>query len=226
MMPRRCKYTLFLSSLPRHPERLFSAKRIPISGSQLDRRLQLLEASDAVELQRIRTLARGSRFKDETEETVLLKYREMVDLIRDVEMRRLALWLLELRTLLSALRLRQAGAEAPKKKQYKGFGIWPDYIEKNWHQNDFGVGHHLPWLMESHALIAAGKPYELEKFLLELVWRHYAKAGSRHYFDFEAVAIYVLRWDLIRRWLNHHADQALERFDKLVEAGLKDCGLA
>jgi hypothetical protein len=225
-MPRRCKYTLLLASLPHHPRRLFPDKWPPLSQSQLDRRLLLLDASDAAELQRIETVVHGFRFGDENEETILSAYLETAGRISDAEMRQLALWHLELRTLLSALRLRRAGAGAPKMKPFQGFGAPQDAIEKNWHKNDFGLGYRFPWLADAQAFVADDKPYELEKFLLELIWRHYDEVGSRHYFDFAAVAVYVLRWDLKRRWLSYQTDKAVERFDKLVEAGLEECDLS
>jgi len=58
-----------------------------------------------------------------------------------------------------------------------------------------------------------------------LVWQHYISIGSQHYFDFPAVVIYVLKWDMIKCWTNYNADKAMERFDELVDAGLEGIGL-
>lgn len=225
-MPRRYKYTLLLSSLPRHPRRLCSDKTSLLSRNQLDSRLQLLDGSDAVELQQIETLVHGSQFNEENDETIWSNYRGMVDLISDEEIRQLARWHLELRMLLSALRLRQGGANVPGKNQFQEYGVWQDVIEKNWRTNDFGLSYRLPWLADAQALLANDQPYELEKFLSELIWRHYAEVGSRHYFDFSAVVIYVLRWGLRWRWSSYRADEAVKCFDKLAETGLDACDLS
>lgn len=222
MIPRSCNYVLLMSSLPRHATRLFSAGQTPLSRIKLDQHLLLLDARDAVELTRIETLVYWSRFKDESDDLVIKKCRETIALITDDFLKLLALWHLELRTLLSALRQRHAGAEAPGKGRFPGFGIWPGYIETNWHVSDFGIGHRLPWVIDAQALLAENKTFELEKFLLDLIWRHYSWVGSRHYFDFPAVVIYVLRWDLTYRWLNYNADKAMERFEKLVESGMEE----
>jgi hypothetical protein len=104
--------------------------------------------------------------------------------------------------------------------------MWQDAIKKNWHKNDFGLGYRVPWLAGAEALLADDRPHELEKFLLELIWRHYVEVGRRHYFDFAAVAIYVLRWNLSRRWSSYRNDEAVARFDRLAEAGLKDSDLS
>jgi hypothetical protein len=224
-MPPNCKYALLLSSLPRHPQRLFSASQTPISRMQLDRRLLLLEAKDAVELQHIETLVYWSQLKNETDRNIIKKCRESMNLVTDSFVKKLVLWHLEVRTVLSALRLRHNGAQAPERNAFSGFGVWPGYIEQNWHLSDFGLGYRLPWVVEAEVLLANNRTYELEKFLLDLVWRHYARIGCQHYFDFSAVVIYVLRWELTHRWLNYNADKAMERFDKLVQAGLEGCAL-
>jgi len=225
-MPRRCQYTLLLASLPHQPRQFFSGPQALLSREQLDRRLRLLDVSDAAELQRIEALVQGFQFEDENDETLLSSYLKAAGRILDDEMRRLALWHLELRILLSALRLRHRGARAPENNAFSGVGMWQDAIKKNWHKNDFGLGYRVPWLAGAEALLADDRPHELEKFLLELIWRHYVEVGRRHYFDFAAVAIYVLRWNLSRRWSSYRNDEAVARFDRLAEAGLKDSDLS
>lgn len=226
MMPRCCQYTLLLASLPHQPRQFFSDGRTLLSREQLDRRLRLLDASDAAELERIETFVQGFQFTDENDETMLSAYRESAACILNDEMKRLALWHLELRILLSVLRLRHGGASAPEKHAFPGTGMWQDAIKKNWHKNDFGLGYRVPWLAGAEALLANGRPHELERFLLELIWRHYIEVGRRHYFDFAAVALYVLRWNLSRRWSSYRSDEAVACFDRLVEAGLKDCNFS
>ena len=39
-----------------------------------------------------------------------------------------------------------------------------------------------------------------------------------HHFDFEAVALYVLRWDLLRRRATQDPSAARKRFDELMKA--------
>jgi hypothetical protein len=41
-----------------------------------------------------------------------------------------------------------------------------------------------------------------------------------HYLDFEAVVIYVLRWDMIARWTTYDGEEAARRFDELVEQAM------
>lgn len=222
MIARRYKYTLLLASLPRHATGLFSTSQTPLSRIQLDKRLTLLDAGDTEDLQRIEALLHWAQLKDETDQIVVRKSHEMIDLIRDELLKSMVLWRLELRTLLSALRQRHSGASAPEKNTFAGFGEWPSFIEKNWHENDFGVGHRQSWVVQAQELLAQNKSYELEKLLLDLVWQYYIRIGSQHYFDFPAVVIYVLRWDMINRWTHYNRDKAMERFDELVDSRLEN----
>ena len=182
---------------------LFSSTQTPISRIQLDNRLTLLDARDAEDLQRIEALLHWSQLKDETDEVIVKKSHKIIDLIADNFLKSMVLWHLESRTLLSALRQRHLGAKAPAKNAFPGFGEWPLFIETNWHKSDFGVGYRMPWVIQAQELLAQNKTYELEKLLLDLVWQHYISIGSQHYFDFPAVVIYVLKWDMIKRWTNY-----------------------
>ncbi|MCL7421964.1 MAG: DUF2764 family protein [Methylobacter sp.] len=222
MIAERFKYTMLLASLPPHAPDLLSTTQTPVSRIQLDKRLALLDARDAEDLQRIETLLHWSHVGMGTDEEIVRKSHEMLELINDDFLKNLICWRLELRTLISALRKRHAGMPAPEKNTFAGFGKWPFFITRNWHEPDFGIAHLLPWLPQARELVAQNKSYELEKLLLNLVWQHCAREGSQHYFDFPAVVIYVLRWNVINRWANYNAANAIERFDQLVDAELQD----
>lgn len=220
MIAGRFKYTMLLASLPVHPPLLFSAHQTPVSRIQLDKRLTMLDARDSEDLMRIEELLRWSQIANATDDFIIKKSAEVVDSINDHFLKQIIIWRLELRTLLSALRMRHAGVAQPAKGCFPGIGRWLGDIEKNWHKNDFGIGRQVPWIIPAQQLLTQNKSYELEKLLFDLVWQYYAKEGNQHYFDFPAVVIYVLRWDITNRWTHYHAPEALKRFDELVEAGL------
>ncbi|MGD0958643.1 MAG: DUF2764 family protein [Methylomonas sp.] len=211
---------MLMASLPAHPSQLFSTHSTPVSGIQLDKRLAWLDARDAKDLRCIEELLLWSQINNATDEFIIKKSAEVVASINDPFLKRIIIWRLELRTLLSALRMRHAGIEKPQKNSFPGIGQWLSDIEKNWDKNDFGLGYRAPWIIQLHQLLILNKSYELEKLVLNLVWQYYAKECSQHYCDFPAVVIYVLRWDIINRWTLYHADEAVKHFDELVEAGL------
>ena len=51
-------------------------------------------------------------------------------------------------------------------------------------------------------------------------WDHLEQVSDGHYLDFEAVVIYVLRWDMIARWTTYDGEEAVRRFDELVEQAM------
>lgn len=225
MSDGRYKYTLLLSSLPVHPVDLFSAKLPPVSRIQLDRRLALLDADDADDLARIERLLHWSKMKAMDDASIVKYGMSELEAIKNSFLREVVMWRLEMRTILTALRRRRDGADRMPDAYFYGFGNRLRFMSKHWREADFGIGHLMPWVGQANALIENDDSLALEKLLLEEVWRHYARIGQDHYFDFPAVVIYVLRWDVIYRWSSYDAEQALMRFDELVETGMADVSI-
>ena len=83
---------------------------------------------------------------------------------------------------------------------------------------DFGLSGALPWIPEFNERIEAMDSLGFEKSLLHLVWTHLTRRAEGHYFDFDAVALYAQRWDIIHRWSMYDATDAAKRFDELMHA--------
>ena len=220
MIAGHFKYAMLMASLPAHPSQLFSAHQTPVSAFQLNKRLAMLDARDAKDLRCIEELLFWSQINNASDEFIVKKSAEVVDSIHDPFLKKIINWRLELRTLLSALRMRMAGVKRPKKNTFPGLGGWLAEIEKNWDLDDFGLGRQVPWIIPAQRLLSQNKSYELEKLVFDIDWQYYARECSQHYCDFPAVVIYVLRWDIINRWTLYNADQASKHFDELVDAGL------
>ncbi|WP_150049219.1 DUF2764 family protein [Methylomonas rhizoryzae] len=215
-----CRYAMLIGSLPPQPMDLFGCRLPVISRIQLDRRLALLAQKDAADLQRIEGLLHWSKMQGGDDADIFEHGRRELDSIRSDFLRDIVAWRLELRTLLSALRRRQAGLQPAPGQPFCGFGARLPLIRHNWHKPDFGLGHALPWISQAQQLMAQHQPLALDKLLLQLNWHYYARLNLGHYFDFPAVVLYVLRWDLIHRWATYDGELAVARFDELVEAGL------
>ena len=136
-------------------------------------------------------------------------------------------WRLSFRTLVAALRRRQHGESAPAGNEAWGYGRWKRHIERHCGEPYFRLERVYDWLPEAVRQLEAGDSTGFERTLLGAVWNHLERQADGHYFDFEAVVIYVQRWDLIARWTQYEAAAAVRRFDALVTAGLRDTpGLA
>ncbi|MCF7991520.1 MAG: DUF2764 family protein [Thiohalocapsa sp.] len=219
------RYLTLLASLPAHGP-LFGAKQTPLSRLRLNMRLKWLEPDDAADLATLAVLTdwHHQRF-DVDDEAVVREAERGIAGIHNAFTRDLVTWRLELRTVLAALRGRRAGAGPPSGRRRWGFGRWAPHIARHWSEPHFRLERVYPWLPEAKRLLDDGDPLGLERLLLGTVWTHLERIGAEHYFDFEALVVYVVRWDLVARWTRYDADAALTRFDALLETALASIDL-
>ena len=62
----------------------------------------------------------------------------------------------------------------------------------------------------------------MEQIILEISWDHWYKLAEHYFFSFEAVLIYLARWEIINRWLSRDAQLGQERFEQLVTESLSE----
>lgn len=130
------------------------------------------------------------------------------------------IWRLQIRTIMAAIRYRKLNSSAQNTAEFQGYGNIVSQIKKNWQSDDFALSHRFPWVKQAQQLFMTNETVALEKLLLNLSWQHYERIGQGHYFDFEAVIIYVLRWDVINRWAKNDQQKAMQQFELLVEQAL------
>ncbi len=218
------KYVMLISSLPFHGP-LFAAKRPPLSRIKLDQRLGALEEEDAVLLQRIEDLVQWRNIPmGFTDAELCARARALLDGLDDGAVKDTIVWRLEQRTMVAALRRRQQGLPAPSKHDAWGFGRWVNHIAANWNELTFRLEQVYPWLSEAVKLLQQNDTVALERLLLGVAWEQLGRLGAGHDFDFQAVVIYLLRWNIIDRWTRYNSDVAEKRFAGLVDAGLGDYG--
>jgi len=214
------QYVTLMASLPYHG-RLFGARQTPLSRFQLNKRLAWLAPEDATTLACIEDVLRWRKnLLLENDEDYLRQAREIIAgldsaLLVDVVRNRL-----EIRTLVAALRRRFIGQGPPAAREAWGFGRWLNIMRARWNEPDFGLGHIYPWVADAQRNLEQGNTLGLERLFMGNAWSDLARAGAGHYFDFDAVAVYVLRWDLIDRWTRYEAQAAQQKIVGLVESGL------
>lgn len=212
------RYVMLISSLPFHGP-LFGAHHTPLSRLRLEQRLRVLEPEDADTLQRLTEILDFIHHSMDLTDAELVRRTQTLEAdLSSPLFRDLLRFRMEMRTLLAAARRRHRGETHPEPGW--GYGRWVAHIERNWHEPGFRLERVFPWFIEAERLLRAQDSLGLERLKLAVTWSHLDRAGEGHWFDFEAVVIYVLRWDLIARWLDQDADAALARFDALVTAGL------
>ncbi len=221
------RYVMLMCSLPHH-RALFGATRPPLSRIRLDEYLKQLEPADRADYETVSLLldwARQTQTRGDAE--VLREAHRLIPSLSNPLARELVEWRLEWRTVLASLRRREAGLPAPHsaRSQDWGYGRWLQTMVAHWSEPDFGVGRVFPWLAEVRKLLSAGAAVELERLLLSIVWADLDRRSRGHEFDFEAVLLYCLRWELVARWTHYQSEGAATRFEYLVREGLADVDL-
>lgn len=216
------RYAMLASSLP-HLGRLFEARERPLTRLQLERRLRLLEPEDAETLRRTENvlrwavLAHGTTDAEQAENA-----RRVVAELREPTLREAVARRMEARTLVAALRRRRDRKAPPATAAELGYHRQGETIRRRWSERAFGLARRAPWLADAEDHLRAGATLELEKLLLREAWRDLEHLGRGHAFDFPAVALYVLKWDLMDRWMRYDAEAARARFDRIAEAALAE----
>lgn len=223
-MKQQTVYTMLMASLPPHPLSLWNLKNKPVTRIHLERRLTLLKDQDRQQLEQIESILHWSKM-DPNNTTDAIITTETTRIIQSIDhplLRDIIVWRMEVRTLITAIRRRKLGMEAPSKNECWGYGQVVPFIRNNWQIDDFSLSHRFPWVSLANTLFETEQSVELEKLLFNLSWQHYERIGRVHYFDFEAVVIYVLRWNIVNRWAQSNQEIALRQFEMLVHNGLGD----
>jgi hypothetical protein len=214
------RYVMLLSSLPFHGP-LFGAHHTPLSRLRLEQRLRVLEPEDARTLRRLTEILDFIHHSMDLTDADLVRRTRILEAELTAFLSELLRFRMEMRTLLAAQRRRLRGETGPPRRPW-GYGRWVGHIGRNWHEPGFRLERVLPWVTETERLLRAADSLGLERLKLAVTWAHLDRRSDGHWFDFEAVVIYVLRWDLVARWTGQDAGAALARFDGLVAQGLGD----
>ncbi len=219
-MAENAYYTL-LTSLP-HIDSLFDSKITPISRIQLDRRLSMMSIADRDTLIKVEQLVHWSHLGDDVKEEALIKLAErLIQELHSPDLKDLVNWRLDMRTVMAALRRKMNGGQAPAHARWS-YGSRYAYIRRNWSNPTLGLQHTFPWIPSAVDCLDKKDYLTLERTLLDAVWHKLNELGSKHRFDFEAVVVYLLRWNLVARWTAYNGDDAITRFGDLTELALGD----
>lgn len=223
-MPDSHCYAMLISSLPHHGS-LFGARRTPLSRIRLRQRQHLMKEADLDCLRVVARLLEWSRQGMEwRDEEIVASVRAELPKLDNAFARDLIVWRLELRTTVAALRRRHRGQAAPSGNDRWGYGRWLAHIRRHWNEPHFRLERVYPWLPQAKTLLETDDTLGLERLLLNAVWEYLDRLADGHDFDFEAMLIYSLRWDLVARWTAYRGDEAAVRFQEMLDAGMKDVG--
>ena len=222
MLRNPTKYTTLMASLPYLGE-LFQAQQTPLSRLKLEERLKLLTEEDDALLQQILDLIHWHYLPlTRTDAEIIAAAERFFQQVKNPLLREVVEFRLELHTIVAALRRRHRGESSPPVGTTWGYGRWVKHIERHWAEPAFRLQGVFPWVLEANQLLLSDESVALQRLLFGYVWHRLSLLGTGHYFDFEAVVLYVLRWDLIDRWVRYDGEAAVERFKHLVDAAIRE----
>jgi hypothetical protein len=220
-MSERYRYITLVTSLP-HLGRIFSQAEVPLSRFRLKQRMRMLDTGHYELLEKIvaaTTWAGVSGFENDAD--VILTANRTIKALKDYPtLQHLVGARMETRTIIAALRRRHDGDDTAGDIDGWGYGRWRRSIKDNWTDPAFGLSHFMPWVSQAHTLLASGDHIAMERLVLTEIFRQLDHYGAPHQFDFEAVAIYTLRWVIIERWSQYNTEVARERLEELVSLAL------
>jgi hypothetical protein len=217
MKRRSNSYHMLISSLPALPSR-FDVDRLPISFERLQGRLRMLEPEDAEEIERMLAVLRwANQFEEPNDAAVVQRYDAMMHDITNPLVRDILEYGMDGRMIAVALRCRRRDLPLPT----VGIGRWVEHLRLHFNQPDFKLGQVFPWIPEAERLLTQGDLLNFyRQYVLGATWAYLKKRAEDYYFSFEAVVLYIARWDMIRRWQQLQAERGRAIFETLVTEAL------
>jgi hypothetical protein len=210
-LSQRSYYSL-IASLPHLPMHFEQVDRTPITRARLAERLRLLHPRDREVIDQVASFLIWDRQPlDRSDEEVIARYDTLMKEVSSPLVRKVINTRIDVRTIISAMRRRRAGNSPPP-----GIGQWVDHIRRNWNHPEFNLAGRYPWISDVQRMIGEGRAHETQRLLFGVVYRTWSQMAERYTFSFEAVILYLARWEIIDRWTSQNVEIGRQRFDKLI----------
>jgi hypothetical protein len=210
------QYYDLIASFP-HLKDFMRAERSPISRERLRERMSMLLREDRNTIKHIAAFVQWQRHPlERTDEEMIAEYKHLQDLITDERVMEVVNVRIDVRTIMAALRRRARGLPAPRKGVQWGMGRWVRHIEENWDDPDFKLGSIYPWISQAREYISSADPVQMEKLLMSENWGRLDSLTGISNFEFEVVVAYLLKWDILSRWVGYDGNEARMRFEDLM----------
>ncbi len=210
-MKNRTGYYTLIASLPPMPLQLEQA-RLPINWPRLEGRLDMLSERDRKIIRRLERFLRWERRPHcRSDKDVMAAFEKIQEKIEYPLAHEIVTHLMDIRMLVAAVRRRQRDLPPP---EYAG--TWGRHIVRNWQRTNFGLGVRFPWLDELRLHLSQDKNMSAHRLVVSVIWDYLRKLAEHHHFDFEAVMLYLVRWDVVNNWVKQDREKGKKRFNQLT----------
>lgn len=211
------QYYMLVASLPHLPH-FTKADRLPINPQRLRWRRAALEPQDASDLDEGLNLLHWPRHPlERTDVEVDAQYRAAMNRIRNPIVRPFVDQMMGSRSVMAGLRRKQLQKPAATGEERCGVGRWNGLVRNRWEREDFGLSALFSWIPQARTMLAQGQAAELERLQMETDWREASRIADADPFAFPAVFAYLIKWDILSRWLSRDATKATEVFTQMVD---------
>jgi len=209
-------YTL-MTTLPYLPP-IEKAKELPISWIQLQKRKTLLNDEDSRMVDSLqRLMAWYYHPSTMRSKQIVSMYEVFISQTNEhPKIQNTVTEIFKQRTIVAAFRMKYAGIHFSETEKIWGLQEDKFMIEQFWEEEDFKLSYKYPWVTEVKRFFIEDKPFDLIRFLLDLIWKHAEELKSEHPFSLDAYVAYLIQWATLQKWLTFEAEKAVERFDHLL----------
>ncbi len=207
-------YYMLVTSLPSFNRSMADHKELPITKIHLEDRLRFLVKKDRQAIESLVDLITRDSF--DTDETYLKNYNKVYHQTKNTVLEPILNFFMDWRILTSAIRASIKGNECPK-WAYKGNDNLMSTIEANWNKPYFDLHRTYPALPLLTKNMKSENTIAVENMLLELFWEYLSETAFDALFGLDAIATYILRWYILKRWLRRDFDAALTTVNKTID---------
>lgn len=204
-------YYMLVASLPQLPIN-FDAGQTPITRASLRERLAMLDEHDRHVIDQVASFFVWDRQPlDRTDQEVVATYERLMREIDNRLVRKIINHRIEMRTIVSGVRRRRLGSGPPV-----GSMEIVDSIRRGWNDPGFGIQSRYRWIEPFTRAFESGRVRVAQHILFSDLWKTWTQNAQQYHFSFEAIILYLARWEIVDRWTSQDADEGRRRFDDLI----------
>jgi hypothetical protein len=194
----------------------FDVERPPISLPRLEERLKMLHEQDARVIDQIRSFILWDRQPAErTDQDVKATYQRLMSTVPNRFVRSMIQARMDMRTIISAIRRRRVGLGPPS-----GVGQWVEHIRRHYSHPQFHLQNVHPWIAPFELCLEEGDALEAQRTLFSFSYHRWSRIAEQYTFSFEAVVLYLARWEIIDRWTSRNYEAGQARFHRILSETL------
>ena len=206
------KYQTLVVSLPHLPLSFHDSVR-PLSPVIFEDRLEMLQAEDRSFYDRVLKNLKLEKNCNAIDDSHALSLQQQLEGLAPTEaIQKLFGFLHDVRIIVGALRLRKNDMDFTEKG-----GTMVSHIKRNWNHPSFKLGEQFPWIEDIRLLLEQDDIAAAHRRMSEIIWKKLVTLSEIHFFDFTAVLLYVLRWNMVSIWAHRDVQKGNDCFQKIVE---------